>query len=147
MKTVLVHSSYDKGTGLSYVKVRNKYGEFEATAQLHDEDKEYESTFFGCQVAETKCTIKTIKHKISTIDTHIKALENFEKTLKNLKEYNPKSIECCKLRKQIYLLKTEKQNLLHLIENIKAGIKRSEENRKATLAHLKEVKFILDESH
>ena len=35
MKSILLDSAYNKETGVSFVKVRNKYGEFGATARLH----------------------------------------------------------------------------------------------------------------
>ena len=140
MKSILLDSAYNKETGVSFVKVRNKYGEFGATARLHPEDKDFESTFFGCQLAEAKCTIKTYQTRVNKINEHIKALENFEKTLKNLKDYNPHSIECCKLRKQIYLLKKEKCNLLQSIQNIKQNMVNSEQNRKATLEYFLKLK-------
>ena len=133
MKTQLLYSHYDAPSGMSIVGMKNKFGIFEASAQLHKEDKPYESSFFGCQVAEAKCMIKTHKERIHIINIKIKALEDFEKTLKNLKNYNPKSIECRKLRKQIYLLKQEKSEIHKLIQKIKQNIQTSETSRKKTL--------------
>lgn len=144
MKITLLYTDYDKATGLSVVGMRNRYGCFEATARLHPEDKPYESSYFGCQVAEAKCMIQTHQARIRIINEKIKTLEDFEKVLKNLKDYNPDSIECRKLRKQIYLLKQEKGEILQLIQKIKANIRLSEEKRKKALALIQEKKETLD---
>lgn len=133
MKTKLLFSHYEPDSGISIVGMRNKYGYFEASACLHPEDIPYASSFFGCQVAEAKCMIKTHEERIRLINIKIKTLENFEKSLKNLKDYNPYSIECRKLRKQIYILKKEKDEILHTIQKIKQNIQTSETSRKRTL--------------
>lgn len=144
MKTKLLYSYYDKESGYSEAGIQNKFGRFMAHAQLHPEDKDYESSFFGCQVAEAKCMIKTHRERIRLINLQIKTLEDFEKVLKNLKDYNPKSIECRQLRKQIYLLKQEKGKIVQLIQEINKNIRISEENRKKTLNLIQKKKEDLD---
>lgn len=133
MKNNLIYSNYDNETGVSKVIIENKYGIFEDVALLHPDDKIYESNFFGCQIAEARCMIQTRKAQIEEINFKIKTLQTFENVLKNSKHYNPQSFECRKLRKQIYLLNKEKQDLLHTIQKIKENIINSETKRRTML--------------
>ena len=133
MKNKLLYSNYDKTTGMSTVIVKNKYGVFKEEAFLHPEDKEYESSYFGCQIAEARCMIKTRKAQIENLNLQIKALKNFENVLKNSKHYTPDSFECRKLRKQIYALNKQKQHLIEANNQTNRNIVDSEKHRREVL--------------
>ena len=98
--------------GLSTVEITNRYGTFVGHAKLHPEDVAFESNFAGCRFAEMKAGIKIFQAKIKDVRVKIKTLEDFEKVLINCKDYDPNSFEGKRLRKQIYLLKRELNQLL-----------------------------------
>ena len=131
MKYRMLYSNYDQQDKFSYVLIRTKYGDFCGAARMHPEDEAYESSFFGCQIAEIKALIKAHRAKIKEIKIKIKALKDFEKVLQNLKDYNLNSVECKKLRKQIYILNKEMQEIEENIQNAKARIRSAEETRKS----------------
>ena len=133
MKNKLIHSDYNRTTGISTVIIENKYGVFRGEAFLHPEDKKYESNYFGCQIAEARCMIKTRKAQIEDLNFQIKTLKNFENVLKNSKYYNPDSFECRKLRKQIYALEKQKRHLIEANNQTNRNIVASEERRRDLL--------------
>ena len=137
MKSKLIFSEYHKPSGVSTVVVRNKYGTFRSQASLHPDDSNYESSFFGCRIAEARCTIATLKEQRKIIKIKIKTLQDFEKTLKSQKSYNPYSFECCKLRKQIYILEKEKCKIEKCISEILENIKIAEVQRQKSIDGLK----------
>ena len=94
----------------SVAVISTELGFFNGVARLHEDDKDVESEFIGCHIAESKAYIKYIKEKIKILTNQIKALENYEKMIKNLKEYQPHSRENRKLRRMIHELKQEKTN-------------------------------------
>lgn len=136
MKSKLLYSDYDKPSGISTVVVSNKYGIFEGRATLHPEDKKYESSFFGCRIAEARCTIAILKEQRQQLKAQIKTLTDFEKNLKGQKQYNPHSFECRKLRKQIYILVKEKEKIENRIEEITENIKIADKNRQRSIDQL-----------
>ena len=144
MKSKLIYSDYDKPSGISTVVVSNKYGVFEGRAVLHPEDKKYESSFFGCRIAEARCTIATLKEQRQQLKVQIKTLTDFEKNLKGQRQYNPHSFECRKLRKQIYILTLEKGNIEKRIEEIAENIKTVDKNRQKSINQLIKAQDDLD---
>lgn len=145
MKFKLLNSKYNADTKLSTATLQTPYGVMVGKARLHPDDTTYESSFFGCQIAEAKAKLRAYKEKIRENKIKIKALQDFEKVLKNLKDYNPHSLECKKLRKQIYLLTKENQEIQTMIQNAHIAMRKAEENRKKTLDIINEKrKRILD---
>lgn len=108
MKIKLIESYYNKETGISYAKINTDYGEFEGYATLHEEDKEIESRFAGCQYAETRAVLKYMKNRIKILAYQIKALKNCQKQMEGRAAYNPQSVEGRALRKQIYMLQADR---------------------------------------
>lgn len=144
MKSKLIYSNYDETSGLSTVVVSNKYGIFEGQSSLHPEDKKYESSFFGCRIAEARCTIAALKEQRNQLKLQIKTLSDFEKNLKGQKQYNPHSFECRKLRKQIYILVEEKKKIDNHIEEIVKNIKIADKNRQRSIDQLIKAQDTLD---
>ena len=52
VKSKLITAHYDEESGLSYVKIANKFGTFDALAALHPKDKERGS---GCMKSTAGC--------------------------------------------------------------------------------------------
>lgn len=128
MKTDLIFSEFDKETGISTAVIQTSLGIFEGTSQLWEEDVDIASSFAGCTYAELKAVRKAFKAEVKKINFQIKTLTDFQKVLKNLKEYNPSSIENKRLRKEIYLYEKKKKEILEVIEDItKAMLKGMEE--------------------
>lgn len=125
MRSKMLCSSYNPETGESLVVIRNRYGDFFGSAQLHPEDKPFESQFAGCHYAEMRAHISCTKHRIIEAKAQIKAIENLEKTLMGKRDYNPKSMEAKLIRKRKFELKAEHKKLKELLANIKKGLKES----------------------
>ena len=111
MKTKLIYAKYDRETGISTATVRNRYGTFTGTSKLREEDRFVESSFLGCQFAETKAIIKSLKEQRKRITIQLEALENLHFDMQNMKEYQPDSFEARRLRRRIYELREEKMRL------------------------------------
>lgn len=79
----ILNSDYNEETGISKVSIVSKYGEFSAIARLDPEDKEleYDSAFFGCQLAEARCYIKLLKEKLKQERLMLKTLLDLNKKL------------------------------------------------------------------
>lgn len=133
MKNKLIYSNYDRETGISFIKIRNKYGTFEARAKLCEEDRDIESRFLGCEIALCKAEIKTFKTVLKDLDIQIHTLRNFEKTLKSLKEYNKDSLENRRLRRRIHELEAEKADIKCKIILIEDYCKNATNNRREFL--------------
>jgi len=123
MRNKMLCSSYNPDTGESLVVIRNRYGDFFGSAQLHPEDKPFESQFAGCRYAEMRAYISCTKHRIVEAKAQVKAIENLEKTLMGKRDYNPKSMEAKLIRKRKYELKAEQKKLKQLLEDIKRALK------------------------
>jgi predicted RNase H-like nuclease (RuvC/YqgF family) len=114
----LKDSNYDKNTGISTAIIMTDLGEFYGESKLHEEDRAIESTFAGCHYAEMRAIIKYMKAKMQNLSYEINGVEKSIKMLMNLKDYNPNSIENRKLRKQLYIMKKEKQGWKTRIQSL-----------------------------
>lgn len=128
----LVNAQYlPEENGDSVAVISTELGLFHGIARLHEDDRDVESEFIGCHIAESKAYIKYIKEKIKILTHQIKALENYENLIKNLKEYQPHSRENRKLRRMIFELKQERVNWRKSIETLnKANNEICEEKRR-----------------
>ena len=57
-----IDSAYDPNTGMSVVIMQHLGEKFEGTAKVHPDD-EKGSSYFGCQLAEIRATIKALKYE------------------------------------------------------------------------------------
>lgn len=111
MSTIKLYSSnFDENTGISTATIATDYGFFSATSKLHEEDLDISSSYAGCEYAEMRATIKYIKKRIEILNNQITGLENYQKQLLGRADYDPKSTENIVLRKQIDILKREKED-------------------------------------
>ena len=137
----LVNAQYlPEENGDSVAVISTELGIFHGIARIHEDDRDVESDFIGCHVAESKAYIKYIKEKIKILTYQIKALENYEKLTKNLKEYQPHSRENRKLRRMIRELKQEKTNWRKAIDTINKTNNEICEEKRRMLKRIKEKK-------
>ena len=137
MKIKLLNSNYDENTGISNVTILTDYGEFSATSKLHEEDKYISSSFAGCQYAEMKAIIKYMKYRIKLINERIYGLENCKKVLIGKKDYNHNSSENRTIRKQIYLLKKQRQDFQDRILSLHNRMLKNMEQREKVITKIK----------
>lgn len=130
MKNKIIYSDFNLENGSSVVIIENKkFGCFEGRAQLHPEDRDHLSTFAGCRYAEARANIACVQHQKKLKADEIKTLTDFEKILKNKKDYNHHSMEARTLRKRIYALKEEKQQLKDLENSMKKALRKTMDDR------------------
>lgn len=122
MKIKIKNSNYDKETGISTIVILTDCGEFKGKAVLHEEDRDIESSFAGCQIAEMRAIVKYFKYRVKVTKIKIEGLINYEKTLKNRKDYNKHSIENRKLRRYIKELENEKNNWEERARSLKNNV-------------------------
>lgn len=103
MKYKILKDGYDKNTGISFSNIVTRYGEFSATARLNPEDKEYESNFFGCQLAEARCVIKALKEQLKIINVQIKTLKDLKNKILEIKGINEENFIAAKELKMIVI--------------------------------------------
>lgn len=138
--TKILYSNFNKDTGISTTIIRNKYGTFKGRSKLHDSDKEYASNYAGCRFAEMKANIKCLKKQKADKQLRLTELKHFKKILEDIKGYNPESLEARKLRKRIYILNKEIQQLDDTINKAAAALKQEIQERDKALAFLKKYK-------
>ena len=137
MKIKMIKSNFDEITGISEVTIATDIGEFSGTSKLHDEDRNISSSFAGCQYAEMKAIIKYMKYKVKIINERIKGLDNCRKTLENKKNYNHNSDENRTIRKQIYILNKQKQELKNKIFSLHDRMMKNMEQREKIINKIK----------
>lgn len=133
MNIKLIDSWYDKTSGNSYAKIRTDLGDFEGKALLHEEDRDIESTYAGCQYAETRAVLKYMKQRIKNLSLQIQALINCQKQIEGRAAYNPQSVEGRALRKQIFILQAEKKDWQARYTSLKDKLYASMMNRKEVI--------------
>lgn len=119
MNNKLIYSNYDSETGKSIVIIRNKYGTFKGKVYIDQEDKKYESKFFGCRLAEIKAVIKCYKYQKNNIKEQLKSLQQLDLDFQKMKEYNNKSFEARRLKRRIFELKQKEQEIENKISTCK----------------------------
>ena len=129
MKIKLVNAEYIPSSGVSYAVIKTKYGMFSGKARLHPDDKEKASNYIGCEYAEARATAKALKAELKEKRLILKEFENFEKRMKGYKNYNPYSFEMSKLRKKIYELRAEVEDLKKTINGVENTIKKTDISR------------------
>ena len=97
---------------------------FTGHAKCLPEDMDMLSERTGCTISEIKANIKRLKYMRTKMREELKPLTLFESRLKCCKEYNHKSFEARRLRKEIWLYKTEIQEITNAINDEEAYLKK-----------------------
>lgn len=107
MKTKLIHSNYDKETGISTATVANKYGEFTEFSFLREEDKDIVSSYAGCRYAEMKAIRKSIRAERKEKKAQLTILKRMYNELTFISDFEPNSKTIRRIKKYIYTLEKE----------------------------------------
>lgn len=83
-----VDSYYDKENGVSVVVVEHLGLDFIGKAKLNPEDKEIESSFAGCRIAEMRATINALKFERKLAKRKADEAIDFIKACENYKNFN-----------------------------------------------------------
>ena len=125
VKSKLITAHYDEESGLSYVKIANKFGTFDALATLHPKDKERGSRYAGCEYAHIRAEIKSVKEQIKSQRYRIKVLTELLAEYQNSNNVNINSIESKKVKRKI----TEEIKKLTDLKQDKIKLEQSLENK------------------
>lgn len=123
MQWKIKKSDYNSKKGYSYVIISTPLGDFKGEAFLNKEDIQYESTYFGCTLAEERALVKYWKVQLTNAKIALRTLKNLEKVFVSLKDFNSKSREFCQLRKQIHIKEKEIEKLLYELDIMKTELK------------------------
>lgn len=96
---------------------------FIGRANCLDQDMDFWSENVGCFIAEMKAKIKMMRYMRSKTRKELKVLVDFQKRLECCKNYNPKSFEAKRLRKEIYYYQTEIETITNAIQDTESYLK------------------------
>lgn len=110
----IAKAEYNEDTGFSLVEISTPIGTFFGDARLNPEDKEanYDSRFFGCQLAELRAVIKYYKALIRIEKEVYKRDLNFLSTFRQAKEYDDDAFYARRLKKKCRIAENGKNNLI-----------------------------------
>lgn len=96
---------------------------FTGHANCLPEDMEFWSENVGCFIAQTKAELKAMRYMRAEARKELKVLVDFQKRLECCKNYNSKSFEARRLRKEIYLYKNKIENISNSINDTELYLK------------------------
>lgn len=132
-----ISSDFNKDTGVTSVSISTNRGIFVGKTRLQDGDKE--SYMIGGMNAEWRAKMAYMKERIKENRIELRMLQNFEKRLKCLKDYNPFSMECKKLRRQIYEKRAELDERIELLETAKKNYLEAQTSYEKAMSHLNKI--------
>lgn len=71
-----LYGDYNFNTGKSTVTLADRYGRYTGYAKLHPDDKDNESHYMGCNIAEKRALIKGLKNRRRRTKIKLNAIEN-----------------------------------------------------------------------
>lgn len=137
-----IKSDYYKenNVAISYVKIATECGYFEGYAFLNPEDKDYESEFLGCEIAEMRAISDYYKRKIHFLKTRLKTLCDLEKDIRSNSQFDSEHFEYQTILKRIQQNKNQKKEYQEYIKDIKEAIEYKLETRAELVNKLKKKK-------
>lgn len=129
----LIDSNYDKG--ISYVKILTEKGIFEDYAYLSEEDKEQESVFAGCQIAEYRCIIQYYKKVLSQINLKLQTYYDLEKDFSHCYFTYQDDV----LYRRIKQKEAEKEEIKRRIKSLEENIKNIPNNIKKSKEKIQKI--------
>lgn len=135
MKYKLIEANYNAETGVSIVVIGCSLGQFVGTAKVHpEEDEDFKSRFFGCELAERRAYIKALKALRREYKNKVAALNEVNSIVKSLKGYNHYTNECRKIRRVIYEYQNKIANVETIIKAVQDDINELPQKRAEYLA-------------
>lgn len=117
-----LESTYDKESGISCVSIATECGIFTGYAFLNPEDKEYESEFLGCEVAEMRAISDYYKRKIHFLRTRLVTLYDIARDIRNNPQFDSEHFEYQIIQKRIAQNEEQKAIYKEYIKDIKEAI-------------------------
>ena len=119
----IVEARYLPEIGASIVTIRKGEELFEGVSFLHQEDKDIESSYAGCQFAETKAYIKMVKWEYKEAKKELTTLKRLYQQITQLKEFQEEKYgrTCQHIRKQIKIQERKVDGLKSYYEYLEAN--------------------------
>lgn len=128
-----ISSTFNKETGISIVVMEHMGVQFEGRAKLHPDDANRASEFAGCAFAETRATIKALKHERKMAKEKAEQIRKFVKQCECYKDWDPDSSTAHAAYRQMSLYIKKVNKLTDIINNMDFELKRSIWDRDITL--------------
>lgn len=102
LKYKLVGSSFQPETHVSMVTINTDVGRFTGVAKCSKKDYEWESNYFGCELAEIRAGIKYMKAKLREAKAKKKVMQDYYNIVSSMASFNSQSPEMSKARRMLY---------------------------------------------
>ena len=135
-----LESNYDKESGISCVKIATECGIFYGYALLNPEDKEYESEFLGCEIAEMRAISDYYKRKVHFLKTRLVTLQELARDIRNNPQFDSEHFEYELIQKRIKQNEEQKKIYKEYISDIKEAIEYKLDARVELVEKLKKKK-------
>lgn len=121
----LIENSYNQETGITTIVLADKFGKYTGTAKLHPQD--VYSKFVGCNIAEARAEIKSLKNRKKYLKVKLKTLKELEKEYLNIglelnkiliNKINYYTKEILKINQTILLIESELYKYIKTREKI-----------------------------
>lgn len=101
MKHTLIETLHDVNQHAYVVTIGTDMGQFTGAAQCHEEDYEFESEYFGYELAELQAEIAYARAKRDHWNSRLKALTDFWKKMRNTRTYDVDAYWVKQMRKEV----------------------------------------------
>ena len=135
-----LESNYDKASGISMVKIATECGFFQGYAFLGPDDKEYESEFLGCEIAEMRAISDYYKRKVHFLKTRLVTLQELARDIRNNPQFDSEHFEYQLIQKRIKQNEEQKKIYKEYITDIKEAIEYKLDARVELVEKLKKKK-------
>ena len=135
-----LESNYDKASGISMVKIATECGFFQGYAFLGPDDKEYESEFLGCEIAEMRAISDYYKRKVHFLKTRLVTLQELARDIRNNPQFDSEHFEYQIIQKRIKQNEEQKKIYKEYISDIREAIEYKLDARVELVEKLKKKK-------
>lgn len=125
-----LYGYFNEQTGESIVTLANKYGHYTGYAYLHPDDKNNASQYAGCDLAEKRAWLDSLRKDHRRIKFQLKAIQNLAKDINiNCDYIDPKIKRRFNIQLKLYqsALDEIEEEIKELNESIEKSIKIREE--------------------
>ena len=112
-----ISADYNPNTGISRVKIGNKYGTYEGIAKVHPEE-EHKSHLAGCHIAEIRAYLNFFKTQLPRKKAALKEIEKLKKDI---------TINCYENKDVMKRINLAIRNTTNEIEELKMNIQEAQD--------------------